>query len=119
MKFIKSFRNTNIHSDSIWVPSNEIFEVDGEEFYYEGYEYRMKIKSELKQISRNKDIYEISLKLAFADDADILHHGETVDIDVGVMIEPHGTDENGELLNLMKQPNRDKQCQDSNRMDKI
>jgi len=100
-KFCKQCTNT--HCDSVWISSNDIFEIAGDDFYYEGYEYKMKIKSELKHLRRNQEIYQVSLKLVFAEDTDQLDDGETIDIDLGVIIEPHGVNENSEPINLMKQ----------------
>lgn len=94
---------TNIHCDSFTISSNDIFEISGDEFYYEGYEYKIKIKSELKHLNRNQEIYQISMKLCFAEDIDQLDDGETIDVDIGCIIEPYGINQQYQSIHLMKE----------------
>eukprot|EP00483_Globobulimina_turgida_P005191 UN05201 len=46
---------TSLHCDSIWVPTGEEFNECGEEFFFEGFEYKVHIKSEKKKIRRNQE----------------------------------------------------------------
>eukprot|EP00483_Globobulimina_turgida_P008880 UN08898 len=84
---------TNLHCDSIWVSSEEEFDESGEEFFFEGYEYKLHIKSEKKKIRRNQEIYEIYSKIVFVEDVDQLDDGETFDVKIGIVIEPPGIGE--------------------------
>eukprot|EP01084_Bolivina_argentea_P203102 346924_1 len=84
---------TNLHCDSIWISTDDVFDTRGEEFYFEGYEYKIHVKSEKKRIRRNQEIYEIFTKIVFAEEIDQLDDNEIAEVDLGIIIEPHGNGE--------------------------
>merc|ERR1712130_431750 len=92
----KSFcsRCTSLHSDTFSgvasSESEEEFDEESDPFYFEGFEYKIRIKSERKQqrIRRN-DTFQIKAQIAFDEDEEQLDDGESIQVNVGIIMQSH------------------------------
>mmetsp|Transcript_1479 Transcript_1479/g.2353 ORF Transcript_1479/g.2353 Transcript_1479/m.2353 type:complete len:344 (-) Transcript_1479:60-1091(-) len=96
-EFIKNCKK--IHQHSCGVSGQEAFEWETEEMFVDGYEHILKVKS--TKAEDDSDAYQVCIQLCFAEDVDQLARDETIDLDLGVVIEPRGEDR--ATLNFMKE----------------
>eukprot|EP01083_Nonionella_stella_P032994 90336_1 len=93
LKYYQKFCNDSaeIHTTSLHVPSEQEFTVDGDDFYVEGYEFKVRVKSEKTRAKKNQEIYQISTQIVFLEDHAQFMEGETIVLELGIVIEPYGS----------------------------
>lgn len=90
--------STNLSSSNIepMRSENNEFDETTDEFFYEGYEYIVRLKSEKKRVRRS-NVYTIKAKIEFAEDIEQIATSDSDQVSVGIIIDQRG------ICNLIKE----------------